>query len=97
MSTESFAAYLHGKPKVLVKFSAKWCGPCRAMEPGLQELETDPDFPPVLRIDVEEEEAIAALYQVRAMPTLMLFAGGEPIKTQVGALSLGQLRQFVRD
>jgi len=96
MTLSDFEVTLRNHPIVLAKFSAKWCGPCKAMEPGLRQLEAQADFPLVIRVDVEEEIELSAKYGVRAMPTLMLFANGEPIKTQVGALSPSQLKQFVQ-
>lgn len=95
MNTETFASFLHDHPRVLVKFSAKWCGPCKAMEPGLRQLESEANFPPVLRIDVEEDAELAGHYGIRAMPTLMVFEHGRPVKTQVGALSPAQLQAFI--
>ena len=81
---------------VLVKFTAKWCGPCKSMEPGLQQLEAENGFPRVVRVDVEEDVQLSEKYGVRAMPTLMLFENGIVTKTQVGALSVKQLQEFVK-
>lgn len=95
MTITDLESILKSRPRVLVKFSAKWCGPCKAMEPGLQQLETEPGFPMVVRVDVEENVELSAKFGIRAMPTLMLFENGGPVLTQVGALSQTQLRSFV--
>ncbi len=95
LNQDDFDRVIASQSPVLVKFSAKWCGPCKAMEPGLQQLEAGDDFPTVVRVDVEQEVALSERYGVRAMPTLMLFEQGQVTKTQVGALSLKQLENFV--
>ena len=97
MTPQEFKTVLQKHPTVLVKFSAKWCGPCKAMEPGLVELEAQSDFPPVVRVDVEDDMDVATQYNIRAMPTLMLFENAQAVKTQVGALSMSQLQSFVHD
>jgi len=95
VTVDEFELILNSHDQVLAKFSAKWCGPCKAMEPGLQQLEQEQSSLHVVRVDVEDDANLAAKYGIRAMPTLILFQMGEPVKTQVGALSLPQLRQFV--
>jgi thioredoxin 1 len=80
---------------LLVKFTAPWCGPCKAMEPHLTRLEQNPETPPLVRVDVEVAPELAARYGVRAMPTLMLLRDGEPLATVVGLQSYAQLEQFL--
>jgi thioredoxin 1 len=81
---------------LLVKFTAPWCAPCKAIEPHLARLEQQPDTPPLLRVDVEAAPDLAARYGVRAMPTLMLLRDGEPLATVVGLQSYAQLEQFLK-
>ena len=67
---------------VLVDFTAPWCRPCRAIEPFLADLEREHDGRlRLVRLDVDENLGIPARYGVLALPTVIVFAGGEPFET----------------
>ncbi|MGA3156396.1 MAG: thioredoxin [Steroidobacteraceae bacterium] len=81
---------------VLVDYSAEWCGPCKMMAPALAEFAHQyADRLDVAKVDVDENAALAARYQVRGIPTLMLFKGGEVVASKVGAMSRSQLAAFI--
>jgi thioredoxin 1 len=79
--TEVLAA---GRP-VVVDFWAPWCGPCKAIEPALDELAEATDKVDFVKLDIDENPGIADRYGVLSLPTVILFADGEPRETVYGA------------
>ncbi|MCY4729420.1 thioredoxin [Natronomonas gomsonensis] len=67
----------------LVDFYADWCGPCKMLEPTVEELAAETNAA-VLKVDVDAHQNIAQQYQVQGVPTLYLFVDGEPADRMVG-------------
>ncbi len=83
---------------VLVDFTASWCAPCRMITPVLAGLALEEaDRLKVVRLDVDTDPATPAAYGVLAMPTLLLFRAGEPVKSLVGARSKHRLLRDLAD
>jgi thioredoxin 1 len=81
----------------LVDFYATWCGPCRAMNPVLDQLKKDMGNQiRVLKIDVDKNPDVADKFKIRGVPTFMLFKNGEVKWRQSGGMDLNTLKSKVR-
>ena len=88
MTTKELKEVLTQNSVVIVKLSATWCGPCKAMEPVIERVtETMRDKATVLSIDVEESPDISTEYRVRNIPTILYFKDGELKDKSVGSIS----------
>jgi thioredoxin 1 len=79
------AEVIESEKPVLVDFWAPWCGPCRVVAPVLEEIAGERDDLTIVKLNVDENQATAAKYQVLSIPTLILFKGGQDIKKVIGA------------
>ncbi|THE63150.1 thioredoxin [Salinadaptatus halalkaliphilus] len=79
---------------VLVDFYADWCGPCKMLEPVLEELARETEGV-IAKVDVDEHQQLAGTYGVRGVPTLVLFADGEQVEQHTGALPADRLRDLI--
>ena len=87
VTDSSFQADVLGAPgPVLVDFWAEWCGPCRMIAPSLEELSNElGDKVTIAKLNIDENPEAPAKYGVRGIPTMILFKGGAPAATKVGA------------
>lgn len=79
---------------VLVDFYADWCGPCKMLEPTIEALAESTDAT-VLKVDVDHLEQLASEYNVRGVPTLVVFSEGELEEQVVGVRSEDELRDLI--
>jgi len=81
---------------VLVDFWAAWCGPCKMIAPVLNELaETYAGKITIAKMDVDASKEVPAKFNIRGIPTLIIFKNGEAAATKVGALTKSQLVEFI--
>lgn len=81
---------------VLVDFHATWCGPCKVMNPVVKNTAQEfGDKLKVVKIDVDKNQAVSQQYQVRGVPTFMLFHKGQVLWRQSGAIPEPQFKQLI--
>lgn len=81
---------------VLIDFFAEWCGPCKMMSPILTEVKDHlKDRISIIKIDVDKNQALAAKYQVRGVPTLMIFKNGKQVWRQSGVLQKNEIINII--
>ena len=87
-----FSDLINQEKPVLIDFFAEWCGPCKTMSPILKEVKANlGNDISVIKVDVDKNQALASKYQVRGVPTLMLFKKGRQLWRQSGVLSSNEI------
>lgn len=88
---------LQSKEPVVVDFWATWCGPCKALAPILEEVDTElAGSVKVAKINIDEEEELAAQFRVMSIPTLLLFKNGEVVNKSVGLAPKEEVLAFAK-
>jgi thioredoxin 1 len=94
--SEKFNELINGETPVLVDFSAEWCGPCKMMAPVLEQLkEKMEDKVRIVKIDVDNNRELAFKYNIRSVPTLMLFQDGKTKWSGVGVMTSDYLANVI--
>ena len=93
---ETFKTIIDGSQPVLVDFHATWCGPCKTQAPILKELSAETNGKArIIKIDVDKNQPLAQKYQVRSVPTLILFKNGQLLWRHSGVASKQQLLEII--
>lgn len=95
MST-TFDTIIKSEKPVLIDFSATWCGPCKTLAPILKQVKDSlRDRITILKIDVDKNQQLASKYQVRGVPTMILFQNGKQLWRQSGVLSKEEIIKII--
>ncbi len=95
LTQESFESTVADNAFVVVDFWAPWCGPCRTFAPVFEKVSEDHPDIVFAKVNTEDEQQIAAHFQIRSIPTLMIFRDQVIIFSQPGALPEGSFRELL--
>ena len=92
VTADNFTAeVLEADTPTLVDFTASWCPPCRAVAPVLDQIDAERDDLRIVKVDVDQEQAVAARYGIMSMPTFLLFRHGQEVARVDGAAPKSRL------
>ena len=93
----SFNEIINGNTPVLVDFYADWCAPCKMMAPIMQQVSREMEGKvKVVKVDVDKNEDAARKYQVRSIPTMILFKNGKVVWQRVGVMQADQIKAVIQ-
>lgn len=93
----SFAELINSEKPVLIDFYATWCGPCQLLAPILKEVkDTLGDSITIFKVDVDKNQELAAIQQVRGVPTMVLYQNGQLLWRQSGVVSKEEIIQTIQ-
>ncbi|SHE40981.1 thioredoxin [Psychroflexus salarius] len=95
--SEKFNKIIESDTPVLIDFFADWCGPCKMLSPILEDVKSElGDEVKIIKIDVDKNQALAAKYQVRGVPTMLIFKNGKQLWRQSGVLQKDDLINTIK-
>ena len=93
----NFSTIINDTKPVLIDFYADWCGPCKMLAPILQEVKAElAETVKIVKIDVDKNQALAEKFQVRGVPTMILFKNGKQLWRESGLVQKNQLVALIQ-
>ncbi|MDP9230040.1 MAG: thioredoxin [Bacteroidota bacterium] len=97
-TSPSFESHIGGDKPVVVDFFTEWCGPCKMMPPILKQVKQRVgDEATILKMDIDKHPSYAQLYDVRAVPTLIIFRNGKIIWRKSGVTPAHEIVEHLKD
>lgn len=92
----NFSEIIESETPVLIDFYADWCGPCKSLAPILKQVKEElGDNVKIVKIDVDKNQELASKYQVRGVPTMMIFKNGKQMWRQSGVLPKEEIKNRI--
>ena len=96
VNAQEFNDLISNNGLVFVDFFASWCGPCKMLAPSVDKLAAEHPEAKVVKVDVDQENALAMQYGVQSIPTLMVFKNGQPVNRQMGFVPYEALENMLK-
>lgn len=95
INTEEFETAIESEKPVLIDFWADWCSPCKMVEPELEAVKESRSDVDILKMNTDDNMGVSAAYNVRSIPTFMIFQHGEEVSRLTGAVRRQELNSWI--
>ena len=96
VNAQEFNDLISNNGLVFVDFFSSWCGPCKMLAPSVDKLAAEHPEAKVVKVDVDQENALAMQYGVQSIPTLIVFKNGQPVNRQMGFVPYEALENMLK-